>query len=191
MATLNILVLVCVFYVIFLFVVAFAADRAALRGRGTWLRSPLVYTLSLSIYCTAWTFYGAVGFAARSGLEFVTIYLGPTLVMVGWWWGLRKLVRVGPLASGSPRSPTCSVVPVWQVEYAGGLRDHSGGAGRHALYRAATAIDYPVILRSLLRSRADDNSGGLASEGSTACSGSRHLAWPLFARSCSAPVIWT
>ena len=32
--------------------------------KGTWLRSPLVYTLSLSIYCTAWTFYGAVGFAA-------------------------------------------------------------------------------------------------------------------------------
>jgi Na+/proline symporter/nitrogen-specific signal transduction histidine kinase len=60
-----------------------------------WLRSPLVYTLSLSIYCTAWTFYGAVGYAARSGLEFVTIYLGPTLVFVGWWWVLRKLVRIG------------------------------------------------------------------------------------------------
>ena len=95
MATLNILILVCVSYVVFLFVVAFAADRAALRGRGAWLRSPLIYTLSLSIYCTAWTFYGAVGFAARSGLEFITIYLGPTLVMIGWWWALRKMVRVG------------------------------------------------------------------------------------------------
>jgi len=39
------------------------------------MRTPLIYTLSLSIYCTAWTFYGAVGFAARSGLEFLTIYL--------------------------------------------------------------------------------------------------------------------
>ncbi|MFD1160080.1 sensor histidine kinase [Roseovarius aestuarii] len=95
MATLNILVLVCLSYVALLFAVAFAADRAALRGRGTWLRSPLVYTLSLSIYCTAWTFYGAVGFAARSGLEFLTIYLGPTLVVIGWWWALRKMVRVG------------------------------------------------------------------------------------------------
>lgn len=65
------------------------------RARTTWLRSPLVYTLSLSVYCTAWTFYGAVGYAARSGLEFITIYLGPTLVMIGWWWGLRKLVRIG------------------------------------------------------------------------------------------------
>ncbi|WP_297769769.1 sensor histidine kinase [uncultured Roseovarius sp.] len=95
MAILNVLILVCVLYVVLLFVVAFGADRAAAQGRGSWLASPLVYTLSLSIYCTAWTFYGAVGFAARSGLEFVTIYLGPTLVMIGWWWTLRRLVRVG------------------------------------------------------------------------------------------------
>src|SRR6056297_3300688 len=95
MASLNVLVLVCLVYVIFLFAVAFAADRAALHGRGAWLRSPIIYTLSLSIYCTAWTFYGAVGFAARSGLEYLTIYLGPTLVMIGWWWTLRKMVRIG------------------------------------------------------------------------------------------------
>ena len=95
MATLNVLILVCLGYVVLLFGVAFAADRMAVAGRGKWLRSPLIYTLSLSIYCTAWTFYGAVGNAARSGLEFVTIYLGPTLVMISWWWGLRKLVRVG------------------------------------------------------------------------------------------------
>ncbi|HBS49268.1 MAG TPA: sodium:solute symporter [Rhodobacteraceae bacterium] len=95
MSLLNLVVAVCLAYVAVLFLVAFAADRLAARGRATWLKSPLVYTLSLSIYCTGWTFYGAVGYAARSGLEFVTIYLGPTLVMVGWWWGLRKLVRIG------------------------------------------------------------------------------------------------
>tara|TARA_R110002049_G_scaffold10127_3_gene50307 strand:- start:11112 stop:13823 length:2712 start_codon:yes stop_codon:yes gene_type:complete len=96
MVSLNQLVIVCLLYVAGLFIVAFAAERAALRGRGGWLlRSPLVYTLSLSIYCTAWTFYGAVGYAARSGLEYVTIYLGPSLVMIGWWWILRRLVRIG------------------------------------------------------------------------------------------------
>lgn len=95
MASLNLLIAVCIGYVVVLFVVAFMAERAALRGRGGWLRSPVIYTLSLSIYCTAWTFYGAVGYAARSGLEYLTIYIGPTLVMVGWWWGLRKLVRIG------------------------------------------------------------------------------------------------
>jgi Na+/proline symporter/nitrogen-specific signal transduction histidine kinase len=91
----NILVAVCLTYVMVLFGVAFLAERRARRGRLGWLRTPMVYTLSLSIYCTAWTFYGAVGYAARSGLEFATIYLGPTLVFVGWWWGLRKLVRIG------------------------------------------------------------------------------------------------
>ncbi|RGP36897.1 ATP-binding protein [Pseudotabrizicola alkalilacus] len=91
----NILVLSCLAYVIFLFGVAWAAERRADRGRLGWLQSPLIYTLSLSIYCTAWTFYGAVGYAARSGLEFLTIYLGPTIVFIGWWWILRKLVRIG------------------------------------------------------------------------------------------------
>ncbi len=91
----NLLVVVALAYVVLLFLVAFWGDKQARLGKGGWLRSPVVYTLSLSIYCTAWTFYGAVGYAARSGLEFVTIYLGPTLVMVGWWWILRKLVRIG------------------------------------------------------------------------------------------------
>ncbi len=91
----NLLVLACVLYVALLFAVAFLAERSAAMGRARWLRSPWIYTLSLSIYCTAWTFYGAVGYAARSGLEFLTIYLGPTLIFVGWWWLLRKLVRIG------------------------------------------------------------------------------------------------
>lgn len=95
MTTLNALVIICLAYVVFLFAVAFAAERAALRGKSGWFRAPIVYTLSLSIYCTAWTFYGAVGYAARSGMEFVTIYLGPSIVMMGWWWMLRKLVRIG------------------------------------------------------------------------------------------------
>ncbi|MEJ6398490.1 ATP-binding protein [Yoonia sp. 208BN28-4] len=91
----NLIVVVSLVYVAFLFVIAFMAERSAARGENAWLQSPLIYTLSLSIYCTAWTFYGAVGYAARSGLEFVTIYLGPTLVLLGWWWILRRLVRIG------------------------------------------------------------------------------------------------
>ena len=91
----NLLVTICLLYVAVLFSFAFWADKRAAAGRVGWLNSPLIYTLSLSIYCTAWTFYGAVGYAARSGMEFVTIYLGPTLVMVGWWVLLRRLVRIG------------------------------------------------------------------------------------------------
>ena len=95
MISFNLLVFVSIAYVVFLFLIAFAAERRAAQGRTAWLRSSAIYTLSLSIYCTAWTFYGAVGYAARSGLEFLTIYLGPTLVMIGWWWLVRKLVRIG------------------------------------------------------------------------------------------------
>ena len=91
----NLLVLACVTYVAFLFLVAFVVERRAAAGAARWLRSPLVYTLSLSIYCTAWTFYGAVGYAARSGLEFLTIYLGPTLVFIGWYaQGQLSIVQI-------------------------------------------------------------------------------------------------
>ncbi len=95
MLSFNLLVAIALIYVVVLFAVAFAAERQANSGAKSLLRSPLVYTLALSIYCTAWTFYGAVGYAARSGLEFVTIYLGPTLVMLAWWGFLRRLVRIG------------------------------------------------------------------------------------------------
>ncbi|GGA43988.1 sensor histidine kinase [Pelagibacterium lentulum] len=81
-------------YVGLLFLIAFLGDRHTRNRTGGFLRSPFVYTLSISVYCTSWTFYGAVGTAARSGLEFLTIYLGPTIVFVGWWFILRRLVRI-------------------------------------------------------------------------------------------------
>ncbi len=116
----DLLLAVCLGYVAFLFAVAFIVDRQSRAGRARWLQSPVVYTLSISVYCTAWTFYGAVGSAARNGLEFVTIYLGPTLVFVGWWWFLRKLVRIGReqritsiadlISSRYGKSPTLAVM---------------------------------------------------------------------------------
>ncbi|MBU0724666.1 MAG: sodium:solute symporter [Alphaproteobacteria bacterium] len=91
----DLVIAICLAYVAILFAVAFAGDRRARRDSGGWLSSPLVYTLSISIYCSSWTFFGAVGSAARNGLEFIAIYLGPTIVFVGWWVFLRKLVTVG------------------------------------------------------------------------------------------------
>jgi Na+/proline symporter/nitrogen-specific signal transduction histidine kinase len=91
----DIVILICLGYVAILFAVAFAGDRRARRDPHGWLSSPLIYTLSISIYCSSWTFYGSVGSAAENGLEFLTIYLGPTIVFVGWWVFLRKLVTVG------------------------------------------------------------------------------------------------
>ncbi|HTN67394.1 MAG TPA: ATP-binding protein [Burkholderiaceae bacterium] len=91
----NAVLFISLVYVALLFTVAFVGDRRARRGNPGWLQSPVIYTLSISLYCTSWTFYGAVGSAARNGIEFVTIYLGPTLVFVGWWLLLRKMARIG------------------------------------------------------------------------------------------------
>jgi Na+/proline symporter/nitrogen-specific signal transduction histidine kinase len=95
MLDVNLVLVVCLAYVAILFGVAFAGDRRARRDPAGWLSSPLVYTLSISVYCTSWTFFGAVGSAATRGMEFATIYLGPTIVFAGWWLFLRKLVTVG------------------------------------------------------------------------------------------------
>jgi Na+/proline symporter/nitrogen-specific signal transduction histidine kinase len=95
MLSFNFVIFTAFAYVCLLFVLAYAGDRRARESKAGFLRSPFIYTLSISVYCTSWTFYGAVGYAARNGLEFLTIYLGPTLVFVGWWFILRKLVRIG------------------------------------------------------------------------------------------------
>ncbi len=69
------------------------AERREASGRRV-ASNPLVYSLALGVYATTWTFYGSVGFAARNGVLFLTVYLGPTLCAVLWWWVLRRLVRV-------------------------------------------------------------------------------------------------
>ena len=80
-------------YLVFLFVIAALAERFGRRLRVARLRTA-TYVLAISVYCTAWTFYGSVGLAANRGLEFLTIYLGPALVALTWPTVLRKLVRV-------------------------------------------------------------------------------------------------
>ncbi|MFT5720448.1 MAG: Na+/proline symporter [Motiliproteus sp.] len=55
---------------------------------------PWVYALSITVYCTSWTFYGSVGLASREGLSYLPTYLGPTLMIGLWWVVLRKIVRI-------------------------------------------------------------------------------------------------
>ena len=76
-----------------LFAIASYGDRKARTmppGRGR----PLIYALSLSVYCTSWTFFGSVGTATRSGLEFLTIYIGPVLVFALGYPLLRRIIRL-------------------------------------------------------------------------------------------------
>ena len=80
-------------YLSLLFAIAFYADRRADSGRSV-VASPYIYSLSLAVYATAWTFYGSVGRAARDGVGFLPIYIGPTLMIALWWVVMRKIVRI-------------------------------------------------------------------------------------------------
>jgi len=76
-----------------LFAVAYYADQRSRAGRSL-INNPNVYSFSLAVYCTSWTFYGSVGRAATSGIDFLAIYLGPTLMAFTWWFLLRRMVRI-------------------------------------------------------------------------------------------------
>ncbi|HWJ99507.1 MAG TPA: hybrid sensor histidine kinase/response regulator [Xanthobacteraceae bacterium] len=79
-------------YIGFLFAVASYGDRAR-AGRAS-AAHPLIYPLSLAVYCTSWTFFGSVGLASRHGYDFLTIYIGPVL-MIGLCYPLvLKIVRL-------------------------------------------------------------------------------------------------
>jgi Na+/proline symporter/nitrogen-specific signal transduction histidine kinase len=80
-------------YVGLLFVIAYYGDKRADAGRSI-ISNPYIYALSLAVYCTAWTFYGSVGLATQSGLSFLTIYIGPTLMAMLGWLVLRKIIRI-------------------------------------------------------------------------------------------------
>jgi Na+/proline symporter/signal transduction histidine kinase len=76
-----------------LFAVAYYGDKRADHGRSL-IANPTIYALSLAVYCTTWTFYGSVGRAASTGIGFLPIYLGPTMIAALWWWVLVKMVRI-------------------------------------------------------------------------------------------------
>lgn len=80
-------------YIGLLFAIAYYSDKRADAGRSL-INNPYIYALSLAVYCTAWTFYGSVGRAARTGIDFLSIYIGPTLMITLWWFVLRKMVRI-------------------------------------------------------------------------------------------------
>src|SRR5882724_11712789 len=83
-------------YIGVLFAIAYYADRRADQGRSL-ISNAYVYSLSLAVYATAWTFYGSVGRAAGDGVGFLPIYIGPTLMMILSWFVVRKMIRITKL----------------------------------------------------------------------------------------------
>ncbi|HJQ57675.1 MAG TPA: sensor histidine kinase [Vineibacter sp.] len=88
-----VVIVVSLLYLFLLFGIAWYGDRLARTGRSL-VSNPVVYSLSIAVYCTSWTFYGSVGRAASSGVEFLAIYLGPTLTFVAGWFVIRKIIRI-------------------------------------------------------------------------------------------------
>ena len=87
------LILFALGYLVLLFLVAYIAEkRTAITDR--FASSPYVYSLSIAVYCTAWTFYGSIGKASLNGFQFLAVYLGPTLLAPLWFVVLRKIIRI-------------------------------------------------------------------------------------------------
>ncbi len=83
--------LLAAFYLGLLFAVARYGDARADAGKS--IITANVYALSLAVYCTSWTFYGSVGRATSGGLSFLTIYLGPTLMLL-FSGVILKMIRI-------------------------------------------------------------------------------------------------
>jgi Na+/proline symporter/signal transduction histidine kinase len=88
-----VVVAVALGYIGLLFLVASYGDRVRRLGRDGRARL-LIYPLSLAIYCTSWTFFGSVGSASRNGYEFLTIYVGPVLMIALFTPLIAYIVRL-------------------------------------------------------------------------------------------------
>jgi len=82
---------VVLLYLALLFLVAHLAEK---KRSKFWLNNPYIYALSLAVYCTAWTYYGSIGVAATSGLNYLPIYIGPIMIIPAWIYINTRIVRI-------------------------------------------------------------------------------------------------
>lgn len=82
---------VVLIYLALLFLAAHLAEKKKSKA---WINNPYIYALSLAVYCTAWTYYGSIGVAAKSGLDYLTIYIGPIMIIPAWIYINTRIVRI-------------------------------------------------------------------------------------------------
>lgn len=85
------LFIVVLVYLALLFLVAHLAEK---KRSKFWINNPYIYALSLAVYCTAWTYYGSIGVAATSGLNYLPIYIGPVIIIPAWIYINTRIVRI-------------------------------------------------------------------------------------------------
>jgi Na+/proline symporter/signal transduction histidine kinase len=86
------LILIALAYMGLLFTIAWIGDKKRI-AKDHWYIQAVIYSLSLAVYCTSWTFYGAVGSAATTGWGFLPIYLGPALMLLLGFDLIKKIAE--------------------------------------------------------------------------------------------------
>ncbi len=149
-------------YLGLLFAVAFYGESRSIYPGWARLR-PYIYSLALGVYCTTWTFFGAVGTAVRDGWAYLPIYLGPALVFLLATPFLQRLVAVARsrnttsiadlISARFGKSPALAAlvalmaltaaVPYLALQYKAvgtSIDVLTGSAGRHVPWFADTAL---------------------------------------------------
>ncbi|MBY4675939.1 hybrid sensor histidine kinase/response regulator [Marinobacterium arenosum] len=85
------IILISLAYLGLLFAIAYFGDK---YGSNNNSGKPIIYSLSLAVYCSSWTFYGAVGRASTNGWEYLATYLGPVLVFIFGWRLIEKIILI-------------------------------------------------------------------------------------------------
>lgn len=85
------LFLIIIGYLAFLFGFAYLVSK---KPNEKLAKHPLVYALTLGVYCTAWTYYGSIGVAATTGINFLAIYLGPVIAVPLWIVLMKKIITI-------------------------------------------------------------------------------------------------
>ena len=93
MSSIGVIVILLIYLAILFFIAHWAEKKDNIR----WTNNSYVYSLSLAVYCTAWTYYGSIGVAAKSGLNYLPIYVGPIIIIPAWIIILRKIIRISRL----------------------------------------------------------------------------------------------
>lgn len=105
----SLLVFISACYLGFLFWIAFRGDKKPIGQYSSF--QPVIFTLSLAVYCSSWTFFGAVGSAATNSWDYASIYIGPILVFLLGYRFLEKIVQV------SKRQRTTSIADFISARY--------------------------------------------------------------------------
>ena len=87
----TLLFVLVILYLGLLFFIAFWAEK---KKSNFWVNNPYIYSLSLAVYCSAWTYYGSIGVASNQGLEYLAIYIGPVIIIPAWIYINSKIVRI-------------------------------------------------------------------------------------------------